>query len=118
MRLGLLLVVLGVFVPLVAWVLWGQGYVPRIGLGQCLPNMKLVFGVGDAEAAALLPLNSNARERMMRGRSMSFPPVLAGGIALTGIGLFLVISGLLGVRPRAAEPHSDPRAEEPTSGQS
>lgn len=90
MRLGVRLIILGLFLPIVLWLAFGDGYNPRGGVLWSLQNdMRLVFGHVQRSSSENRFAKYNVREV-----GVPFRWVLAASVSILALGVYRVVLDL------------------------
>ena len=90
MRLGVRLIVIGLFLPIVLWLAFGDGYNPRGGAIWSLQNdMRLVFGHVQRSRSESRFAKYNTREI-----GLPFRWVLAASVSVLALGAYRVLLSL------------------------
>lgn len=113
MKLGVRLILVGVVVPVVMWMLWGDGYSPGYGLVSCFPHMRLVFREGTPPGD---PNMSRGNLTYLRGTgwqvreadvAIPFSYVAGPGLVLVALGAYFTITRT-SKRTTAQRRHTEP----------
>ena len=97
-RLGTVLVFVAVFLPLVMWFIWGEGYSPKYGLAYSMQRgMRLVFAKREPgyylkKLAQADPLKYGHLAQTQE-TACPFKFIVAGAVACLGVGAYALVSG-------------------------